>query len=154
MKYSQFSNAQMFFFSDGDTKDLIEEFRTQLKKLAITDKLRKDEMFLRYNRDRLGFIDIECLKDICVKLQLPPDEEVLNAVSLPLFSNALNRHIYKYIRRIRRESLFIPDGIFDGLRQKMFTSYHDITVATLIAKYGLNSESRSTAVVGLLHLAK
>lgn len=65
---------------DGDTKDLIEEFRTQLKKLAITDKLRKDEMFLRYNRDRLGFIDIECLKDICVKLQLPPDEDVLNAL--------------------------------------------------------------------------
>ncbi|THD19163.1 EF-hand domain-containing protein 1, partial [Fasciola hepatica] len=65
---------------DGDTNEMIQEFRMQLKKMAITDKLRKDDMFLRYNKDRLGFIDIECLKNMCEKLQLPPDEDVLNAL--------------------------------------------------------------------------
>ncbi|KAF6776780.1 hypothetical protein AHF37_04136 [Paragonimus kellicotti] len=60
--------------------DMTHELKTQLKKMAITDKTRLDEMFLRYNKDRLGFIDIENLKDMCRKMQLPPDEDVLNAL--------------------------------------------------------------------------
>ncbi|OON16556.1 hypothetical protein X801_07630, partial [Opisthorchis viverrini] len=63
---------------DGDVLGLANEIKTQLKKLAITDRSRIDEMFLYYNKDRLGFIDIENLKDICKKLQLPPDEDVLD----------------------------------------------------------------------------
>ncbi|CAH8447582.1 unnamed protein product [Dicrocoelium dendriticum] len=65
---------------DGDVLDLKNEVKTQLKKMAITDKSRIDEMFLRYDKDRLGFIDLENLKDMCRKMQLPPDEEVLNAL--------------------------------------------------------------------------
>ncbi|CAL8100657.1 unnamed protein product [Calicophoron daubneyi] len=65
---------------DGDTVQLMAEIKTQLKKMAITDRTRIDEMFLRYNKDRLGFIDIENLKDMCIKLQLPPDEDILNAL--------------------------------------------------------------------------
>ncbi|KAF5401149.1 EF-hand domain-containing protein 1 [Paragonimus heterotremus] len=65
---------------EGDMLDMMNELKTQLKKMAITDKTRLDEMFLRYNKDRLGFIDIENLKDMCRKMQLPPDEDVLNAL--------------------------------------------------------------------------
>ncbi|TGZ64345.1 hypothetical protein CRM22_006425 [Opisthorchis felineus] len=65
---------------DGDVLGLANEIKTQLKKLAITDRTRIDEMFLYYNKDRLGYIDIENLKDICKKLQLPPDEDVLDAL--------------------------------------------------------------------------
>ncbi|VDP81127.1 unnamed protein product [Echinostoma caproni] len=77
---------------EGDVCDIVQEFRTQLKKMAITDKARKDDMFLRYNKDRLGFIDIECLKDMCKKLQLPPDEEVLTEASL-LSHRSLRFHL-------------------------------------------------------------
>ncbi|VDP32858.1 unnamed protein product [Schistosoma margrebowiei] len=57
------------------------EVRMQLKKMSITDKCRIDDMFLTYNKDRRGCIDIENLKDMCKKIHIPPDEDVLKAVS-------------------------------------------------------------------------
>nr|CAH8824972.1 unnamed protein product [Trichobilharzia regenti] len=65
---------------EGDINDVMNEVRTQLKKMAITDKCRIDDMFLTYNKDRLGFIDIENLKDMCKKINIPPDEDILNAL--------------------------------------------------------------------------
>lgn len=59
--------------------------RAQLKKIAITDKARVDTMFLRYNKDRTGYIGVEDMRALCRSLQLPVDEDVINEVSyLPL----------------------------------------------------------------------
>ena len=54
--------------------------RAQLKKIAITDKMRIDEMFLRYDNDRTGYIDALNMRDLCRRLQLPADNDVINAV--------------------------------------------------------------------------
>lgn len=79
-------------FSEGDMPHLMNELKSQLRKMSITDRSRLDEMFLRYNRDRNGFIDIENLKDMCLKIQLPPDAEVLDAVSLSMLAIAAVTH--------------------------------------------------------------
>ncbi|CAH8478054.1 unnamed protein product [Schistosoma guineensis] len=65
---------------DGDINDIMNEVRMQLKKMSITDKCRIDDMFLTYNKDRRGCIDIENLKDMCKKIHIPPDEDVLKAL--------------------------------------------------------------------------
>lgn len=67
--------------SDGDLENLVKQVRAQLKKIAITDKTRVDVMFLRYDSDRTGFIDSKNMKDLCHRLQLPVDDDVINAVS-------------------------------------------------------------------------
>ena len=69
------------FFRDGDLNVLVQQVRAQLKKIAITDKTRVDEMFLRYDNDRTGFIDALNMRDLCRRLQLPADDDVINAVS-------------------------------------------------------------------------
>ena len=70
--------------SEGDLALMVGQVRAQLKKIAITDKCRVDEMFLRYNNDRTGFIDVNNLRDLCKRLQLPIDDDVLQTVSLRL----------------------------------------------------------------------
>ena len=60
---------------------MVDELAVQFRKLALNDETRLDALFLKYNKDRLCYVDIENLKDICRKLQLPGDEDVLNSVS-------------------------------------------------------------------------
>nr|AAX31004.1 SJCHGC09706 protein [Schistosoma japonicum] len=48
--------------------------------MAITDKCRIDDMFLTYNKDRHGCINIENLKDMCKKIHIPPDDDILQAL--------------------------------------------------------------------------
>ena len=71
-----------YFFphSDGDLNLLVQQVRAQLKKIAITDKTRVDEMFLRYDNDRTGYIDALNMRDLCRRLQLPADDDLINAV--------------------------------------------------------------------------
>ncbi|CAL1533193.1 unnamed protein product [Lymnaea stagnalis] len=71
----------------GDLEYMVQQVRAQLKKLAITDKSRIDEMFLRYNNDRTGYIDINNLRDICKRLQLPVDQDVLQSVICLITAN-------------------------------------------------------------------
>ena len=61
---------------------LVRQVRTQLKKIAVTDKARVDTMFLRYNKDRQGFIGVEDMRALCRSLQLPVDDDVIVEVSL------------------------------------------------------------------------
>ncbi|KAM7537138.1 hypothetical protein Aperf_G00000068386 [Anoplocephala perfoliata] len=61
-----------------DTDQMVEELSVQFRKLGLTDESRLDALFLKCNKDRLCYLDIESLKDICRKLQLPQDEDVLN----------------------------------------------------------------------------
>ncbi|KAH9283174.1 EF-hand domain-containing protein 1 [Echinococcus granulosus] len=62
----------------GDIDKLVGELAVQFRKLALSAETRMDAFFLKYNKDRLCFVDVETLKDICKKLQLPGDEDVLN----------------------------------------------------------------------------
>jgi len=71
----------------GDLELMVRQVRAQMKKIAVTDKSRVDEMFLRYNNDRTGYIDNKNLRDLCKRLQLPVDEDVLNAVVSNMTSN-------------------------------------------------------------------
>lgn len=72
------------FCSPGDLDILVKQVRAQLKKIAITDKTRVDEMFLRYNKDRSGFIDAANMRNLCRSLQLPVDDDVIAAVSISI----------------------------------------------------------------------
>lgn len=49
--------------------------------LLLTGKNRIDELFLRYDANRSGFIDKENLRDMCKAISLPLDDDVMNAVS-------------------------------------------------------------------------
>jgi len=66
--------------TQGDLDQLVRQVRMQLKKIAITDKSRVDEMFLRYDTDRTGYIGIENMRDLCRRLQLPVDDDVILAL--------------------------------------------------------------------------
>jgi hypothetical protein len=65
----------------GDLERVVADVKGQLKKMVITDKNRIDEMFLRYNSDRQGYIDGTHLKEMCLRLQLPADDDVNDRVS-------------------------------------------------------------------------
>lgn len=77
------------FVSPGDLDILVKQVRAQLKKIAITDKTRVDEMFLRYNKDRSGFIDAANMRNLCRSLQLPVDDDVIAAVRIYLDASNL-----------------------------------------------------------------
>lgn len=77
------------YCSPGDLDILVKQVRAQLKKIAITDKTRVDEMFLRYNKDRSGFIDAANMRNLCRSLQLPVDDDVIAAVRIYLDASNL-----------------------------------------------------------------
>lgn len=66
--------------TQGDLETLVRQVRAQLKKIAITDKSRVDEMFLRYDTDRTGYISVDNMRDLCRRLQLPVDDDVILAL--------------------------------------------------------------------------
>jgi len=72
----------------GDLELMVSQVRAQLKKMAVTDKSRVDEMFLRYNRDRTGYISLDNLRDLCKRLQLPTDDDLLQAVICQMTADA------------------------------------------------------------------
>merc|ERR1719422_2324675 len=72
----------------GDLELMVSQVRAQLKKMAVTDKSRVDEMFLRYNRDRTGYISLSNLRDLCKRLQLPTDDDLLQAVICQMTADA------------------------------------------------------------------
>jgi Ca2+-binding EF-hand superfamily protein len=63
-------------------EELVSQVRAQLKKIAITDKTRIDEMFLRCDNDRTGYIAANNMRDLCKRVQLPVDDDVINAVRI------------------------------------------------------------------------
>jgi len=58
----------------------VDEVAGQLKKLAITGSSRKDRMFLGVDVGRLGFINRNNLRHMCVNHQLPSDDNIVDAV--------------------------------------------------------------------------
>jgi len=59
----------------------------QLKKLAITGSRQKDRMFLGVDVGRVGYVDKGNLRDVCVKHQLPCDDDIVDSVRTVSFPN-------------------------------------------------------------------
>lgn len=49
--------------------------------VSSVGKNRIDELFLRYDSNRSGFIDKTKLRDMCKAISLPLDDDVMDAVS-------------------------------------------------------------------------
>lgn len=64
----------------GDTVRLMSEIKSQLKKLYITDRSRIDYMFLKYNNDRNGSITVANVQDMCRKMNLPDDVDIVSGL--------------------------------------------------------------------------
>ena len=65
--------------NEGDTARLVGELRTQLKKLGIIGRPRIDEVFLQLDNSRRGFITKEDIKRKCQKINLPTDDDIMDA---------------------------------------------------------------------------
>lgn len=66
--------------SIGDINKLVDQTIVQMKRIGITDKKDVYEMFLRYNKDRNGYLGSENIKEICKKLHLPVDNDVIQEI--------------------------------------------------------------------------
>ena len=65
---------------DGELDNLVDEVVGQLKKLAITGSSRKDRIFLGVDVGRLGFVNKDNLRDMCVNHMLPCDDDIVDSV--------------------------------------------------------------------------
>lgn len=65
----------------GDIDKLVDQTIVQMKRIGITDKKDVYEMFLRYNKDRNGYLGSENIREICKKLHLPVDNDVIQEVN-------------------------------------------------------------------------
>nr|CDS31427.1 EF hand domain containing protein 1 [Hymenolepis microstoma] len=64
--------------SPGDVDQIVDEMSVQFRKLGITDERSLGALFLKFNKDRVGHVDINGLKALCRKFQLPEDLDILN----------------------------------------------------------------------------
>jgi len=65
----------------GELSGLVREMTQQLKKMRIIDSQQMREMFLTYDCDRSGYIELDELKRMCRKINLPIDEDVIEALA-------------------------------------------------------------------------
>lgn len=65
----------------GERDRLVEEVLGQLKRLAITGSSRKDRMFLGVDVGRLGFINRDNIRDMCINHQLPADYDIVDTLA-------------------------------------------------------------------------
>jgi len=68
--------------SPGELEAIVKEVKGQLRRLAITGNSRKDRVFLGIDVARSGFVSKENLRDMCIKQQLPCDNDIIDVVSL------------------------------------------------------------------------
>jgi Ca2+-binding EF-hand superfamily protein len=66
----------------SDISALVREMTQQLKKMRIIDSQQMREMFLTYDCDRSGYIELEELKRMCRKINLPIDDDVIEALAM------------------------------------------------------------------------
>ncbi len=57
-----------------------EEIRNKLKQMRITDHEQIRQMFLRYDRDRNGFISRENIVELFRQINLPLENDLIDAV--------------------------------------------------------------------------
>ena len=64
----------------GDFIRLYAEVRSKIKHMRITNHEQIREMFLRYDKDRNGFISRENIQDIFRQINLPLENDLIDAV--------------------------------------------------------------------------
>ena len=74
-------NIASSFCSPDERGRLVREVKGQLKKIAITDKSNIRAMFLKYDKDRSGYLNKWKVKEMCKSLHLPQDDDILDEVS-------------------------------------------------------------------------
>ena len=70
----------------GELENLTREVIGQVRRLAITGKTRQDKVFLGVDVSRLGYVNKENLREICVNHHLPSDPDIIDLVSINNFS--------------------------------------------------------------------
>lgn len=64
----------------GDFARLYGEIRNKLKQMRITNHEEIRQMFLRYDRDRNGFVSRENISDLFRQINLPLESDLIDAV--------------------------------------------------------------------------
>lgn len=65
----------------GEVDHLTREVIGQLRRLAITGSSRQDKMFLGVDVGRLGYINRDNLKEMCIKHNLPSDDDIVDSMA-------------------------------------------------------------------------
>lgn len=65
----------------GDFQRLYSEVRNKIKHMRITNHEQMRQMFLRYDRDRNGFVSRENIIDLFRQINLPLENDLIDAVS-------------------------------------------------------------------------
>jgi hypothetical protein len=71
----------------GELERLVEQVKGQLKRLAITANSRKDRVFLGVEMNRAGFIDKGNLRALCIRQQLPCDDDIVDCLAREIGRN-------------------------------------------------------------------
>ncbi|XP_033109623.1 EF-hand domain-containing protein 1-like [Anneissia japonica] len=73
--------------SPGDLQHLLGEVKSQLKKDNYTNFTSLTQAFLKYDKDRSGKIDVNEVKRVCHRQNLPIDDDLMNALVAELDVN-------------------------------------------------------------------
>lgn len=57
-----------------------------MKSIGLTDRSEIFELFLKYDKDREGYLKAKHIENICKKLHIPSDKDVINEVSKDIIS--------------------------------------------------------------------
>jgi len=76
-----FANLLNDFDRPGELEEIVKQVKGQLKRIAITGSTRRDRAFLGIETNRAGFIDKNNIRNMCIKQQLPCDDDIINCVS-------------------------------------------------------------------------
>ncbi|CAF0939175.1 unnamed protein product [Adineta ricciae] len=83
----------------GDFIGLYAEIRSKLKGMRITDRSQIREMFLRYDKDRNGFIARENIPDIFRQINLPIENDLIDAMMAECATNEQGKiNLYDFLR--------------------------------------------------------
>ncbi|GAB1599427.1 EF-hand domain-containing protein 1-like [Argonauta hians] len=64
----------------GDLESMVAKTVAHLKSIGFTDKTEIYEMFLKYNKDREGYLKAANIQNICRNLHLPTDRDVIDEI--------------------------------------------------------------------------
>ncbi|XP_029641015.1 EF-hand domain-containing protein 1-like [Octopus sinensis] len=80
VSHKDFDDKVPFKRSPGDLCALVAKTITHMKSIGLTDRAEVFELFLKYDKDREGYLRAEHIQNICRKLHLPSDKDVVNEI--------------------------------------------------------------------------
>ena len=88
-------NEYLNFCSPTQLRQVVQDVKGQLKKIAITASNRKDKVFLGINMSRQGHVGRDEIRQLCQRQYLPSDDAVVDAVSF-IGTTVSNLQQFKY----------------------------------------------------------